>query len=203
MAEYRKFLELKVRVKDWDATQLSPSPALDRIWHEHILDTRRYRSACEALQGGAAARKKLIEHDPDAPDGPEKDARRQATLIAYRAAGWGDPPALWAMPAPVAASVAVDLEPPAKRRRRDAETPITIQVCDSEGKRTIFQLKGGTPLRKLMDAFCRREGYPMEGVRFLFKGERLSREHTPDALGMNTMEEGANLIDALVEHTGC
>jgi small ubiquitin-related modifier len=79
----------------------------------------------------------------------------------------------------------------------DNET-LQLKVKNSEGKETVFKLKKQTALRKMMDAYCQREGLPSDGVRFLFEGERLNREHTPDNLGM----EDGDVIDALIEQTG-
>ncbi len=80
----------------------------------------------------------------------------------------------------------------------DEEKSIQLKVKNAEGKEVVFKLKLNTPLRKLMDAYCSREGLPHDGVRFLFDGERLNRDQTPGELGMNDGEE----IDALVEQTG-
>jgi small ubiquitin-related modifier len=79
----------------------------------------------------------------------------------------------------------------------DNET-LQLKVKNSEGKETVFKLKKSTALRKMMDAYCQREGLPADGVRFLFEGERLNREHTPESLGM----EDGDVIDALIEQTG-
>ena len=49
-----------------------------------------------------------------------------------------------------------------------------------------------------MDAYCHREGLPVDGVRFLYDGERVNRDQTPEELDMQDGEE----IDALVEQTG-
>jgi small ubiquitin-related modifier len=78
------------------------------------------------------------------------------------------------------------------------EASIQLKVKNAEGKEVVFKLKSSTPLRKLMDAYCQREGLPTDGVRFLYDGERLGREQTPGEL---EMEEGDE-IDALVEQTG-
>ncbi len=49
-----------------------------------------------------------------------------------------------------------------------------------------------------MDAYCQREGLPADGVRFLYDGERVNRDQTPEELDMQDGDE----IDALVEQTG-
>ena len=78
------------------------------------------------------------------------------------------------------------------------EQSIQLKVKNAEGKEVVFKLKANTPLRKLMDAYCQREGLPADGVRFLYDGERINREQTPGELNMQDSDE----IDALVEQTG-
>ena len=53
--EYRRFLVLKMenpRVK------LAPTSLMDKAWHTHILDTRRYAGDCEAMFG------RFLHHHP-------------------------------------------------------------------------------------------------------------------------------------------
>jgi small ubiquitin-related modifier len=79
-----------------------------------------------------------------------------------------------------------------------ASASIQLKVKNAEGKEVLFKLKLSTPLRKLMDAYCHREGLPVDGVRFLYDGERVNRDQTPEELDMQDGDE----IDALVEQTG-
>jgi small ubiquitin-related modifier len=79
-----------------------------------------------------------------------------------------------------------------------AASSIQLKVKNAEGKEVLFKLKMTTPLRKLMDAYCQREGLPVDGVRFLYDGERVNRDQTPEELDMQDGDE----IDALVEQTG-
>lgn len=53
--EYRRFLTLKVLYPN---VGLVPSKVIDKIWHAHILDTRAYRTDCEAVFGH------FIDHYP-------------------------------------------------------------------------------------------------------------------------------------------
>jgi len=41
--EYHRFMELKKNMEDFDAEKLSPSAMIDKCWHHHILDTKRFR----------------------------------------------------------------------------------------------------------------------------------------------------------------
>ena len=42
-----------------------------------------------------------------------------------------------------------------------------------------FKAKVTTPFRKLMTAYCERQSVAAESVVFLYEGERLRGEHTP------------------------
>jgi hypothetical protein len=88
--EYRRFIELKITMGDYDATKLSPSPLIDSMWHLHILDIRRYEDMCSKLPS-------LIHHNPDGGnDAASRSKRYEATLFAYRARfGEAAPNAIW------------------------------------------------------------------------------------------------------------
>ncbi|KAJ3167330.1 hypothetical protein HDU88_002250 [Geranomyces variabilis] len=47
--EYIRFLYIKYRCHDWNAIIVSPSPRIDEVWHQHILDTRHYIDDVVAL----------------------------------------------------------------------------------------------------------------------------------------------------------
>ena len=67
LADYRRFLILLAR---HPAKTLVPwTEDLDLLWHEHILDTRRYRRDCMALAG------REIHHDPHIRRRPDEEAR--------------------------------------------------------------------------------------------------------------------------------
>ena len=69
LEEYKKFLVIKVVAKD---TQCSPSALIDQVWHEHILNTAKYRDACTAF--GV-----FIDHDPSGAQ--DKDDKRGKRLL--------------------------------------------------------------------------------------------------------------------------
>lgn len=47
--DYRRYMAI---TKALDGYQLVPNGEIDRIWHEHILDTRQYATDCLELFGG-------------------------------------------------------------------------------------------------------------------------------------------------------
>jgi hypothetical protein len=60
-------------------------------------------------------------------------------------------------------------------------------------------------MRKLIDAYCKRQGLQVSSVRFLFKGEPLNPEDTADSMGKEDvtmgMEDG-DRIDVMHLQTG-
>ncbi|CAG8094064.1 unnamed protein product [Penicillium salamii] len=68
----------------------------------------------------------------------------------------------------------------------DKEAPATehlnIKVTDNNNE-VFFKIKRSTQLKKLMDAFCDRQGKQPSTVRFLFDGTRVRPEDSPDTVG--------------------
>eukprot|EP00451_Oxyrrhis_marina_P002772 CAMPEP_0204251978 /NCGR_PEP_ID=MMETSP0468-20130131/759_1 /ASSEMBLY_ACC=CAM_ASM_000383 /TAXON_ID=2969 /ORGANISM="Oxyrrhis marina" /LENGTH=92 /DNA_ID=CAMNT_0051225343 /DNA_START=53 /DNA_END=331 /DNA_ORIENTATION=+ len=75
---------------------------------------------------------------------------------------------------------------------------LNLKVKASDGNEVFFKIKRTTALKKLMDAYCNRLGVASGSIRFLYDGERLTPEQTPEEL---TMEDGDE-IDAMVEQQG-
>jgi len=60
---------------------------------------------------------------------------------------------------------------------------LNIKVTDNNNE-VFFKIKRSTQLKKLMDAFCDRQGKAANSVRFLFDGSRVQPNDTPDTLDM-------------------
>lgn len=58
---------------------------------------------------------------------------------------------------------------------------INIRVTDSSTE-VYFKVKRTTQLRKVIDAFCKRTGKDTKALRFLFEGERVSEQDTPESV---------------------
>jgi small ubiquitin-related modifier len=43
-----------------------------------------------------------------------------------------------------------------------------------------FKIKRSTPLRKLMDAYCQRQAKSQDSIRFLYDGQRVLPDSTPE-----------------------
>jgi len=72
---------------------------------------------------------------------------------------------------------------------------IRINVVTQDGNEMFFKCKHWTPFSKLMNAFCQRQGVRMTEVRFLFDGQRLRPNQTPEELDM----EDGDVIDVMRE----
>jgi len=68
----------------------------------------------------------------------------------------------------------------------DAPQPehLNIKVTDNANNEVFFKIKRTTQLKKLMDAFCERQGKAPQSVRFLFDGQRVHATDSPDMLEM-------------------
>jgi hypothetical protein len=43
----------------------------------------------------------------------------------------------------------------------------------------VFKIKKQTPLRKLIEAYCQRQGVDQNSIRFLYDGNRIQPEQMP------------------------
>jgi len=75
---------------------------------------------------------------------------------------------------------------------------INLKVSGQDGAEVHFKIKRTTQLKKLMDAYCQRQGKNPASVRFLLDGVRIEGTQTPKELGM----EENDTIDAVLQQTG-
>eukprot|EP01089_Gocevia_fonbrunei_P021448 TRINITY_DN834_c0_g1_i3.p1 TRINITY_DN834_c0_g1~~TRINITY_DN834_c0_g1_i3.p1 ORF type:complete len:116 (+),score=25.85 TRINITY_DN834_c0_g1_i3:33-380(+) len=75
---------------------------------------------------------------------------------------------------------------------------ISLKVVSQDGSEVFFKIKRQTHLKKLMEAYCKRQGVDMNSIRFLHDGNRISQEKTPKELDM----EDNDIIDAVLQQTG-
>ncbi|CAL3963606.1 hypothetical protein PZA11_001174 [Diplocarpon coronariae] len=64
-----------------------------------------------------------------------------------------------------------------------ASEHLNIKVTDNNNE-VFFKIKRTTQLKKLMDAFCERQGKALTSVRFLFDGSRVQPTDSPETLDM-------------------
>ncbi len=75
---------------------------------------------------------------------------------------------------------------------------LSLKVKAQDGNEVFFKVKRTTQFHKVMGAYCKKVGADMESVRFLFDGQRLQPNQTPQEVGM----EDEDVIDAMVMQTG-
>lgn len=78
-----------------------------------------------------------------------------------------------------------------------SETHINLKVSDGQSE-IFFKIKRTTPLKRLMEAFAKRQGKEMDSLRFLYDGVRIQADQTPAMLDM----EDNDLIEAHREQIG-
>lgn len=61
---------------------------------------------------------------------------------------------------------------------------LNIKVTDNNNE-VFFKIKRTTQLKKLMDAFCERQGKSFASVRFLFDGTRVNPTDNPETVSRN------------------
>jgi hypothetical protein len=72
--------------------------------------------------------------------------------------------------------------PPASKPEQAASTEhLNIKVTDNNNE-VFFKIKRTTQLKKLMDAFCERQGKSPSSVRFLFDGSRVQPTDSPETV---------------------
>ncbi|KAF2198272.1 ubiquitin-like protein [Delitschia confertaspora ATCC 74209] len=70
------------------------------------------------------------------------------------------------------------------QKPEDAQSEhLNIKVTDNNNE-VFFKIKRTTQLKKLMDAFCDRQGKSPASVRFLFDGQRVNPTDNPETLDM-------------------
>ncbi|XP_002734041.1 small ubiquitin-related modifier 3-like [Saccoglossus kowalevskii] len=75
---------------------------------------------------------------------------------------------------------------------------ITLKVSGQDGTVVQFKIKRHTPLKKLMNAYCDRQGLERTAFRFRFDGQPINEEDTPSKLEM----EDEDVIDVFQQQIG-
>lgn len=75
---------------------------------------------------------------------------------------------------------------------------VNLKVCGQDGSVVQFKIKKNTQLKKLMNAYCDRQGLDAAQIRFRFDGTPIQDTDTPTSLDM----EDDDTIDVFQEQTG-
>jgi small ubiquitin-related modifier len=75
---------------------------------------------------------------------------------------------------------------------------LSLKVVSQDGNEVYFKIKGTTPMRKLIETYCSRQAVSVSAIRFLYDGQRVQPDATPNSLDM----EEDDIIDAVLQQTG-
>merc|ERR1711881_785318 len=75
---------------------------------------------------------------------------------------------------------------------------VNLKVCGQDGSVVQFKIKRNTQLRKLMQAYCDRQGLDVNQIRFRFDGPPIQDTDSPATLDM----EDDDTIDVFQQQTG-
>lgn len=81
---------------------------------------------------------------------------------------------------------------------KPSEQHINLKVKGQDGCEVFFRIKRSTQLKKLINAYCERQSVDVRSMVFLFDGQRLQGEQTPEEVHMEDGDE----IDAMLHQTG-
>ncbi|KAK9728985.1 SUMO protein smt3 [Basidiobolus ranarum] len=82
--------------------------------------------------------------------------------------------------------------------KKESTEHINLKVVGNDHNEVFFKIKRTTALKKLMEAYCDRQGKSVSSVRFLYDGVRIQPHNTPSELEM----EDGDSIDVMVEQIG-
>ena len=185
-----------------NATMLSPSSLVDKVWHETLLDNKFYNMLCRDLFPKATNIDDfIINHDPDGGDNPiERNKRYENTLILMEKYFHEKPNSLvWEPGQPVSSKRPRDDIVDDKTTDEELDEVITIGLEDQTGDVMYFKLKKSTQLEKVMSAYAQRRGVCVSTLRFLFEGKTILYTCTPRSLEMEDNE----LVDVMLVSKGC
>ncbi|MDC6270884.1 hypothetical protein PP707_01135 [Acetobacter pasteurianus] len=83
--------------------------------------------------------------------------------------------------------------------KQEDERPKHINLKVTDGSSEIFfKIKDNTPMKKLIDAFCKRQGKSSDTLRFFINGVRVKETDTPQSLDL----DDGDVIEAHRAQTG-
>mmetsp|Transcript_17670 Transcript_17670/g.34224 ORF Transcript_17670/g.34224 Transcript_17670/m.34224 type:complete len:114 (+) Transcript_17670:1443-1784(+) len=73
-----------------------------------------------------------------------------------------------------------------------------IHACFQDNNEVHFKVKKTTKFEKIMEAFCKKKGVDKANTRFIFDGQRINGQQTPNDLDM----EDDDTIEVMMEQVG-
>jgi hypothetical protein len=211
LAGYKKFLELKRDLKDWDHKILSPSIPVEMMWHQHILDVGNYIKDCELLCG------QLVNHNPDSTLDVEARLRRVETTKHILKSQLGElDEEVWNFGGGDESSRKRPRDEDAEIEDLDAGEIQALQRQESRsidatpeklrilirgpifGERTGYKISRTTKMGNLFRVYAERNGVCPSTLRFIIDGARVDEDDTAEIWEM----KDGDMIDARLELRG-
>ncbi|CAD7695746.1 unnamed protein product [Ostreobium quekettii] len=76
--------------------------------------------------------------------------------------------------------------------------PINVVVKDQHGIELHFKVRKTTKFDKIMKAYCDKKSFQLNQLRFLYDGERLKPDQSPEEVEM----EDGDVIDCVMQQIG-
>jgi len=154
------------------------------------------RATLAAAAGTAEEEPSSIKARSEACGDPSLDQGKEPAngrIRAYKAAMQMEPMAEWSR-APDMPFGPKDPDEVSKQGEEAKPRTMQLKVTWPNGMQEVLECKPDSKLEKLMLASCERRGVAMKDVRFLFDGDRIGVNDTPNKLGM----EDGDSIDAFM-----
>ncbi|KAH8051641.1 hypothetical protein JL721_11082 [Aureococcus anophagefferens] len=97
-----------------------------------------------------------------------------------------------------AAPVRVEKEAEPAPKRAKVDSSLNIRIRDQSGEETFYKVKKTTKLEIVFSLYAQRKGVDALDLRFLFNGQRVRDDETPQDLDM----EDGDQIDCILEQQG-
>ncbi|XP_003388063.1 PREDICTED: small ubiquitin-related modifier 3-like [Amphimedon queenslandica] len=91
-----------------------------------------------------------------------------------------------------------DSKPDVKPDAAGSGEHINLKVTGQDSSVVHFKIKKNTQFKKLMTAYCDRQGYQRNSIRFIFDGTQIQEDQTPIDLDM----EDEDTIEVFQAQTG-
>ncbi|GHP09788.1 hypothetical protein PPROV_000852300 [Pycnococcus provasolii] len=75
---------------------------------------------------------------------------------------------------------------------------LQIKVKAQDGSEMFFKVKPSTKMGKVFAAYASKKSVEQRSVKFLFDGNRIKEDDTPESLGLENDDE----VDAMLEMVG-
>jgi len=208
---YARCLALKAVAGDAESDFLSLPHQLDSVWHEHVLETRKYSDLMRELQDRFRA--PFLHHS--SANARDQDARRVRFNRMRSLYETFYPNANMARFDEWDAFLPRDMgevhrnEAGEGERRGDEASGegggrVRVQIRSiMHGGSIYFSVRETMPMINLMRSYCQRVGREVADVRFTLDGEAVGGELTPQDLGFHSRGEEEMLLYTLLVQRGC